>query len=119
MLQTNNLLLAGVLIATVYIWRRAGFCTPRALRIPARMPRLVLTYLGWTLIVGIVAYSIGGVIAGRTQVAKSGVRYAWREREPVRFWREIVSQTLVVAGTGTVLIILARKPVPRGALYEA
>ena len=110
MLQADNLLLALAIVVAAYAWYRVDFRMPRLLPLPARTPRLVLAALGWTLVVWITVVSVGGMLAGRTQVAKSGIRYASLEREPARFWREIALQTLVVAGTGAILIVLSRRP---------
>jgi hypothetical protein len=109
MLQANNLVLAVTVVIAAYIWRRAHFRTPRFLRLSVRTPRLVLAAVGWTLVVGAIAYSIGGILAGRTQISKSGVEYASRERDAASFWREIVLQTIVIGGTGVVLVALARR----------
>lgn len=110
MLQANNLLLAVVLILAAYSWRRIGFRLPSRSRLSARAPRIAIATFGWALVAGVLVYDVAGVLAGRTQVAKSGHQYAWLEREPARFWREIVLQTIVIAGTGAVLIALTRGP---------
>ncbi|HZG44026.1 MAG TPA: hypothetical protein VEY93_13810 [Longimicrobium sp.] len=110
MLQADNLFLAIAIVAAAYSWYRVDFRTPRLLPLSARAPRLVLAAVGWALVVWVTAVSVGGMLGGRTQVAQSGVRYASVELEPGRFWREIVLQTLVFAGTGAILIILSRRP---------
>jgi hypothetical protein len=119
MLQANNLALAVAIILAAYGWRRSGYRTPGFLRLPARIPRLALAGFGWALVAGVIAYDVGGVLAGRTQIAKSGRRYAWRERDPVRFWREIGLQTIVIAGTGVALVVLARRPAAGAAPADA
>jgi hypothetical protein len=108
MLQAQSLILAVVIVFAAYSWRRVGFRTPRILRVPPRVLRRAVVGVGYALVVWIIIYDIGGVLAGRTQIAQSGITYARLKQEPTRFWREIVLQTLVIAGTGGALIISGR-----------
>ena len=113
MLQSENLLLAVAIVAAAYTWHRAGFRTPRILGLPARATRLAVVAFGWTLIVGIAVRSVGGLFGdGRIQVAQSGQMYAYRSREPSRFWGEIAGEVLLVGGVGAFLIVVCRKSAP-------
>ena len=111
MLQPENLLLALLIVAGAYAWYRSGFRTPRALHLPVRAPRRALAAFGWMLVLGIALKLVGGLFGdGRIQVAQSGVMYASRAREPMRFWEEVVGELLLVGGTGALLILLGSKP---------
>ena len=111
MLQPENLLLAVAIVAAAYAWHCTGFRTPRFLRLPAHVSRRIVIASGWILVAGIVAKSVAGGLFGdgRVQIAQSGQMYAYRAREPMLFWGEIVGEMLLVGGTGIILIVLGRR----------
>ena len=110
MLQPENLFLVVAIVSAAYAWYRAGFRTPRFLRLSANVSRRILIVSGWILVVGIMAKSLGGLLGdGRVQIAQSGQMYAYRAREPVLFWGEIAGEMLLIGGTGLVLIVLGRR----------
>ena len=113
MLQPETLLLAAAIVACAYGWYRAGFRTPRVLRLPVRATRRAVVAFGWTLIVGIAVKSVASLFGdGRIQIAQSGQMYAYRSREPKRFWGEIAGEVLLVGGVGAFLILVGRKSAP-------
>jgi hypothetical protein len=107
MLLLENLPLAVAIVAIAYAWSRAGFRAPRILSLPTRVIRRVVVAFGWTLVLGITVKSVGGFFGD--QRISTGVRYAYRSRDPLRFWAEIVGEMLMVGGTGAALIFLGRK----------
>ena len=109
MLQVENLFLAVAIAVGAYVWYRTGFRTPRRMRVPERVTRRALVLAGWVLTVGIVVRSAAAVIGdGRVAISQSG-QYAYRTREPGRFWGEIAGDMLLVGGLGMVLILLGRE----------
>lgn len=113
MLQPENLFLALAIVAGSCLWYRAGFQTPTVLRLPVRVTRQLIIAVGWTLLIGIAAKSVGSVFAGRIPITQTGV-YAWRAQEPQRFWAHIAGELIVVGGTGALLIGLGRSRPARG-----
>jgi hypothetical protein len=114
MLQLNNLVLALALLAAAWHWQRVSFRTPKFLKIQERTGRRLLRTAGWVLIVWVIATSLAGIPAGRIQIAKEGKKYAWLEREPARFWSEVVLRILVVGSLGAAYVVLAnRRPAKR------
>src|SRR5688500_18281724 len=119
MLLLENLPLGLAIAVVAYAWYRIGFRTPKALRLAAHTPRRILVAFGWTLVIGITAKSVGGLFGdGRVAIAHSGQMYAYRTREPLLFWGEIVGEMLLVGGTGAFLVFLGRRPA-RGAAHDA
>ena len=109
MLQVENLFLALAIVVGAYAWYRVGFRTPRVLHLPARATRRAVVIFGWALLVGIAVRSASATIGdGRVAVSQSG-QYAYRAREPGRFWGEIAGDMLLVGGPGIVLILVGRK----------
>jgi len=109
MLQFENLFLAVAIVVGAYVWSRAGLRTPRVLGLPHRTTRRAVVAFGWVLLVGITVRSAAAVIGdGRVQVSKSG-QYAYRAREPGRFWGEIAGDMLLVGAPGIILILLGRR----------
>jgi hypothetical protein len=109
MLQLENLFLAVATLAIAYAWHRRGFLTPKFLRLSTHTSRRMVATAGWLLVAGIMTKSVGGLVGdGRVQIAQSGQMYAYRSREPMLFWGEIVGEILVVGGIGIVLIALGR-----------
>lgn len=120
MLQLDNLLLAGAIVAGVYVWYRTGFRTPKAIRLPAHVLRRLVIVCGWTLVVGIAIKPVASLFGdGRVQIAKSGKMYAHRTREPMLFWGEIIGEILVIGGVGAAMIFLGRRPALRSAVRDA
>lgn len=110
MLQLENLLLGLAIVGGAYAWYRIGFRTPTAMRVPAHALRRILVVCGWTLIVGITVMSLAAFLGdGRVQIGQPGQMYAYRSREPMRFWGEIAGDILLVGGTGAVLVVLGRR----------
>ena len=109
MLQVENLFLAVAIAVGAYAWCRAGFRTPRSLRVPERVTRRAVVVAGWVLAVGIAVRSAAVVVGdGRVAISQSG-QYAYRTREPGRFWGEIAGDMLLVGGLGMILIRVGRK----------
>src|SRR5688500_7254290 len=109
MLQVENLFLAVAIAVGASVWYRAGFRTPRRLRVPERVTRRAVVAAGWVLLVGIAVRSAAAVVGdGRVPVSQSG-QYAYRARVPGRFWGEIAGDMLLVGGLGIVLIVVGRK----------
>lgn len=120
MLLLENLPLGVAIAGGAYAWYRTGFRTPRALRLSAHAPRRLLVAFGWTLVVGIAIKSIGGFFGdGRVAIAKSGQMYAYRTQEPLLFYGEIAGELLLVCGTGAILIVLGRRPIPKTGVRDA
>ena len=112
MLQAENLFLAVAIAVGAYVWYRAGFRTPRSLRVPEHVTRRAVVVAGWVLTVGIAVRSAAAVVGdGRVAISQSG-QYAYRTREPGRFWGEIAGDMLLVGGLGLVLIVVGGKPAP-------
>ena len=109
MLQVENLFLAVAIALGAYVWYRTGFRTPRRLRVPDRLTRRAVVVAGWVLMVGITVRSAAAVVGdSRIAISQSG-QYAYRAREPGRFWGEIAGDMLLVGGPGLVLILVGRK----------
>ena len=112
-LLIQNLPLALAIVIAAYAWSRTGFRTPRALRLAARTPSRLLVAFGWFLVVGVVLRSVGGQLGdGRVAIANSGQMYAYRAREPLLFWGQIMGELILVGGTGAFLIALGRRQLP-------
>jgi hypothetical protein len=110
-LLVQNAPLALAINIGALIWSRSEFRMPRALPVPSLLIRRLLIAFGWILIVAIVIRSVGGQFGdGRVAIASSGQMYAYREREPLLFWGQIVGELVLVGGTGAFLIILGRRP---------
>ena len=117
MLQLENLLLALAIVAGAFAWYRTGFRAPRVRGLPESAPRRAVAACGWMLIAGIALKSAGPLLGdGRIQVAQAGPQagptYAYRSREPGRFWRQVVGELLLLGATGACLVFLGRKPAP-------
>ena len=109
-LLLQNLPLALAIIIGAYVWSRKGFRTPRALCLGARTPSRLVVAFGWFLVVGVVLRSVAGQFGdGRVAIANSGQMYAYRAREPMLFWGQIVGEIMLVGGTGAFLILLGRR----------
>lgn len=113
MLQLENLLLAFAIVAGAFAWYRTGFRAPRVRGLPESAPRRAVAACGWMFIAGIALKSAGAFLGdGRIQVAQAGPTYAYRSREPGRFWRQVAGELLLVGATGACLVLLGRKPAP-------
>ena len=111
-LLVQNIPLALAINIGALIWYRRDFRMPRAFPVPLHTIRRLLVAFGWILVVAIVIRSIGGQFGdARVAIANSGQMYAYREREPLLFWGQIVGELVLVGGTGAFLIILGRRPV--------
>jgi hypothetical protein len=112
-LLIQNLPLALAIVIAAYAWSRTGFRTPRVLRLAARTPSRLLVAFGWFLVVGVVLRSFAGQLGdGRVAIANSGQMYAYRAREPLLFWGQIMGELILVGGTGAFLIALGRRQPP-------
>jgi hypothetical protein len=106
--MANTLLCLGI-AALAYAWSRLGFRLPGALRVPPRLPHRAVRVGGWAIILLVSAYSLGGVIGGRTQIARSPVvLYASRHTQPGLFWLQIAWQLGVGLLVGGALVRLSR-----------
>lgn len=113
MLQLENIFLGVAIVVGAYIWYRAGFRTPRILHLPPHVIRRAVIVFGWTLILGITVRSAAALFGdSRIQVAQSGQMYAYRSRQPLRFWGEVAGDMLFLGGVGTILLLLGRKSRP-------
>ena len=113
-----NILLAAFIIVIAWAWRRSGYWTPRPqLSLPARRRNPLVA--GGLIALLTTGFSLGDVLAGRTQVSKVPVRYASRFQgadahhhdllDSTRYWEQITLQTaigFIVAGS---LILLSRR----------
>jgi hypothetical protein len=112
-LLLQNLPLALAIVVAAWVWSRTGFRTPRVLRLAAPTPARLLAAFGWFLVAGVVLRSVGGQFGdGRVAIANSGQMYAYRAREPLLFWGQIIGEMVLVGGTGAALIFLGRRRPP-------
>ena len=110
-LLVQNAPLALAINIGALMWSRSDFRTPRALPVPSHSIRRLLVAIGWVLVVAIVIRSVGGQFGdARVAIANTGQMYAYRTREPLQFWGQIVGELVLVGGTGAFLIILGRRP---------
>jgi hypothetical protein len=118
-LLVQNAPLALAINVGALMWSRRDFRLPGVLRVPTHWTRRLLVAFGWLLVVGVAIRSIGGQFGdGRVAIAHSGQMYAYRAREPMLFWGQIVGELVLVGGTGAFLIILGRRP-PRASANDA
>jgi hypothetical protein len=109
-LLVRNAPLALAINIGALIWSRSDFRMPRALPVPPRVIRRFLVAFGWFLVVAIVIRSVGGQFGdARVAIANSGQMYAYRSRQPLLFWGQIVGELALVGGTGAFLIMLGRR----------
>jgi len=112
-LIVQNIPLALALNAGALMWARRGFRTPRALPVSSHAIRRLVVAFGWILVVAILIRSLGGQFGdARVAIANSGQMYAYRARDPLLFWGQILGELVLVGGTGAFLIVLGRRPPP-------
>lgn len=111
MLQINNVIFGFLMIVAAWYWHRIGFRTPQCLRMRPQVARRLLRVAGVALIVWIVATSLAAFPARRTQISKVEPHYAWLDRDPARFYRELILQTLAFGTIGVAFILFSRRPV--------
>jgi hypothetical protein len=110
-LLVQNAPLALAINIGALMWARSNFRMPRAVSVPSRLIRRLLIAFGWFLVVAIVIRSVGGQFGdARVAIANSGQMYAYRSRDPLLFWGQIVGELVLVGGTGAFFIMLSRRP---------
>jgi hypothetical protein len=113
-----NFLLVGAVLALLLVWRRTSFRVPLHVRTALSSPSRIATVAGVAVVLITLGYSIGDVLAGRTQVSKSPVQYATRLQgaeahhhdlvDSGRFWRQVLLQTGAGLTVGATIIALSR-----------
>ena len=109
-LLVENAPLALAINIAALIWSRRDFRMPRVLPVPPHSIRRLVVALGWVLVVAFVIRSVGAQFGdARVAIAHSGQMYAYRAREPLLFWGQIIGELVLVGGTGAFLINLGRR----------
>lgn len=106
----QNLPLAVAINVIAYVWYRSGFRTPLSLPVSVGTIRRLLVSVGWVFIAAITVRAVASQFRdARMAIANSGQMYAYRSREPLLFWGQIVGELVLVGGTGAFLIVLGRR----------
>jgi MFS superfamily sulfate permease-like transporter len=111
MLQINNVVFGFLMIVAAWCWQRVGFRAPQFLRLRPQVARRLLRVAGVALIVWIIAISLAAFPARRTQISKTEPHYAWLDRDPARFYRELILQTLLVGTVGVAFMLFSKRSV--------
>jgi hypothetical protein len=114
----NNILLALAIVSAAAVWRHFDFWIPRAVPVSLQTRRRALVAAGCGVLLLAGGFSVGDIIGGRTQVARTPVQYATRLTgaaahhhdlaNPALFWRQVALQIAGALFVGGSLLALSR-----------